>query len=378
MTEHHGSGPVRPVPHHPADDLARHLFQDLPRADQRRWATAYLRGLCSTPGKKSVRNMAWTVSTSDTAWQSLHQIVNASTWRWEPVRRRLADWCARQLPPRALVPAPVLIPKRGQHSVGVHRRFDPASGRTLGCQWAFGLFLATEYGTTPLDWRLHLPGRWSEDARLRTRVCVPESERSRAPHDLTLDLLDHPAAPEVPVLATAAHHTGVQPLLAALTARGHGFALRVPATTPVTIGLLRPTRHVRGPQPTGALPARQFLQRLGRAATAPLGPAAAHLRLAPAMVHVPGSPRPLQPVATWQPEDGPRHIWLTDLPAARLAALADLLTVPFAPAADSLVDHGLHDFEGRSYPGWHRHMTLVSAAHAHHVRTAATAWQQAA
>jgi SRSO17 transposase len=27
--------------------------------------------------------------------------------------------------------------------------------------------------------------------------------------------------------------------------------------------------------------------------------------------------------------------------------------------------HGIQDFEGRSFPGWHRHMTLVSAAYAY-------------
>lgn len=32
---------------------------------------------------------------------------------------------------------------------------------------------------------------------------------------------------------------------------------------------------------------------------------------------------------------------------------------------ESLGDRvGLRDFEGRSFPGWHRHMTLASVAHA--------------
>jgi SRSO17 transposase len=28
-------------------------------------------------------------------------------------------------------------------------------------------------------------------------------------------------------------------------------------------------------------------------------------------------------------------------------------------------DFGLQDFEGRSYPGWHHHMTLITAAYVH-------------
>lgn len=35
----------------------------------------------------------------------------------------------------------------------------------------------------------------------------------------------------------------------------------------------------------------------------------------------------------------------------------------------SLADEfGLLDFEGRSFPGWHHHMTLMSAAYAYAVR----------
>ena len=45
------------------------------------------------------------------------------------------------------------------------------------------------------------------------------------------------------------------------------------------------------------------------------------------------------------------------------------LTRTLAHAGDSVRemsdDFGLQDFEGRSYPGWHHHMTLVSAAYAY-------------
>ncbi|MGW7595457.1 transposase, partial [Streptomyces rubiginosohelvolus] len=51
--------------------FARGLFDHLPRADQRRWAHIYLEGLLNTPGKKSVRRIAETVSGSPTASQSL-------------------------------------------------------------------------------------------------------------------------------------------------------------------------------------------------------------------------------------------------------------------------------------------------------------------
>lgn len=146
------------------DAFIAEIFERLPRADQRRWAHVYTRGLLVTPGRKTVRRLAASASDSTTAAQALHQFVNASPWDWEPVRARLADWVARRSRPRALVIATAVLPKRGDRSCGVHRRFVPQDGRTVNCQVGLGAFLAVEQGTTPVDWRLLLPGRWAEDA----------------------------------------------------------------------------------------------------------------------------------------------------------------------------------------------------------------------
>ncbi|MCB5183462.1 IS701 family transposase, partial [Streptomyces antimicrobicus] len=225
-----------------ADSLARRLFRCLPRTDQRRWAGAYLCGLVTTPGKKSVRNMARSAGTFGTASQSLHQIVNSSTWQWDPVRRELAAWCGERAEVRALRMVPVVIPKRGECSAGVHRRFDPAGGRTLSCQHALGLFLVTDRGTVPVDWRLSLPGRWSEDPELRERARIPAGARGGLTSHLGLDLVDaaagHPATAGVPVVAEADAETPEEAarLIAGLAERGVPFAVSVPAAMPVLCG----------------------------------------------------------------------------------------------------------------------------------------------
>lgn len=373
MTEHHGTGVAGPIPHRRAEALARHLFADLPRADQRRWASAYLAGLMETPGKKSVRNMGWTVCSSDTAWQSLHQVVNASTWRWEPVRSRLARWCAQQSPVRALIARPLLIPKRGQFSAGVHRRFDPATGRTMGCQWAWGLFLASDRGTVPVDWRLHLPGRWSEDAGLRKRTGIPGVARALTERDLVLDLLDDRtprALPAAPLLVDAsASSADAGGLIAGLARLGRDFAVCVPASTPLSF--LRHPSGRRGPTVlhSGPVTAGRLAGRRREGFASPLARAAAS-RIVPGPVQVPDSSVPLQLLATADPTSGARRLWLVSAEggqnpgqAAALPGLFASHTVLPAPLADC----GIYDFEGRSFPGWHRHMTLVSAAGAHRV-----------
>ncbi|EST24048.1 hypothetical protein N566_25205 [Streptomycetaceae bacterium MP113-05] len=355
---------------HGPQELTKWLFEDFPRTDQRRWAAAYLQGLLATPGKKSLRRMGSTVSASDTAWQSLHQIVNASTWPWQPVRNQLADWCARHARAHALVLAPVVIPKRGQQSAGVHRRFDPATGRTAGCQWALGLFLATDRGNMPVDWRLHLPDRWSDDERLRQRASIPKTERERTLLSLVTDVLDSRIArrrPSLPVVTEAATPGEASALAAALTACGRDFALAVPPETPLSA-----QRSVAAHRPWAPRPAGEAcrIPPCPGCPTTTEPPSAVPLperQVAPARSHLTGCAPPMRRVPVRRRPGRPQRTWLTSMGGSRLAEATRLVALhdTVAHATEVMASCGLHDFEGRSFPGWHRHMTLVSAASAH-------------
>lgn len=64
----------------------------------------------------------------------------------------------------------------------------------------------------------------------------------------------------------------------------------------------------------------------------------------------------------------PKATWLTNLNVARLPQLIDLVGLD-SLAAEHLGrmqdDVGLRHFEGRSYRGWHHHVTLASLAYAY-------------
>jgi SRSO17 transposase len=69
----------------------------------------------------------------------------------------------------------------------------------------------------------------------------------------------------------------------------------------------------------------------------------------------------------WQdPRRAPTHIWVTDMTSStwgallRLTKLTRRVARDFAEVGDRV---GLRDFVGRSFHGWHRHMTLASMAH---------------
>ncbi|MFF7521157.1 IS701 family transposase [Streptomyces pseudovenezuelae] len=413
-------GPAAPrvrtgSPDHPAADafdaFVAEIFERLPRADQRRWAHVYTRGLLTTPGRKTVRRLAASVSDSATAAQALHQFVNASPWDWEPVRARLADWVVRRSGPRALLLGTAVLPKRGDRSCGVHRRFVPQEGRTVNCQVGIGAFLAADRATVPVDWRLLLPGAWSADPQVRDRARVPEDAAGITAAAQALDLVDGvdlsrsgTGPDDVPVVADLVGFADTAALAAGLAARGRRFAVAVPGELVVLAGGGGlSARGGDGVGPGRAAVGVPFVRtalgmtsvgtgadvppvRTGVGASTARGDggglrvrellAAQDARLpdrfpgAPVVaVRLPGVPHPLLLTMERRPsEAGGDRFWLTDLvdrPARETPALARLHT----GAADTMRrladDFGLRAFEGRSYPGWHHHMTLVSAAFAY-------------
>ncbi|WP_435174209.1 transposase [Actinacidiphila sp. bgisy145] len=119
--------------------FSREIFLDLARADQRRWAHIYLRGILSASGKKTIRNIAGPRASLSDA-QSLRQFINQSTWSWESVARRCTPVVSSRMSPELWVLDSVFIRKRGEASVGAGRWFVRRLGRTINGQMSVGLF----------------------------------------------------------------------------------------------------------------------------------------------------------------------------------------------------------------------------------------------
>jgi SRSO17 transposase len=377
---------LRPAPE-PSGDLGEfcgRVLASLVRSDQRRWGEVYVRGLLDLPGRKSARRIADGVATGTArppgargavVDQSLQQFVNQSPWDWSPVRRRLADQVAAALPVHAWALEEVVFPKNGDKSVGVASQYAPSLRRTLGCQLGLGLFAVAPDGAAALDWRLLLPESWNADADRRRRCRVPAGEHSRSRWRHALDLLDEALGdwrlPPAPVLADARGLPGVEQLLSGLEARRLRYAVRVEpdllarSRRPQERGPLPPMRsHSRAtlwwPPDRSGRPARRQFALLVPAAVGPVRPGTA-TRVDPRRRRV--------LLAEWPPgAPAPGALWVCDLRPWHLpsiAGFARLREQALAGAVALTRDHGLRDFEGRSYPGWHHHVTLSSVAHAH-------------
>lgn len=333
-------------------ELASVLFASLRRADQRTRGVEYLRGLLTTPGRKSIRNIAAAVGGTE---QRLHHFVSDSTWDWVPVRRALTQYVMARVEPRAWVLRPMVIPKAGNQSVGVGRRFDPVLGHTLNAQQAVGVWAASERVSAPVGWRLQLSSSWLTEAN-RRRAAIPSDALPESIGDCMVAAYDESGVPEKPVVLDA---RDLGPVLSRL--RGTGFVARISPTLPVT--------------PVGpALPGHDAVHAYWILA-------AAKDRRRPVTWHDGGVPHTVL-VATVEVlthevgavtlfgvspigAEWPEELWLTNLTAPpivllQLTRLPSRVDRDFAAIADRV---GLRDFSGRSFVGWHRHVTLASAAH---------------
>ncbi|MCB5180050.1 transposase [Streptomyces sp. SMC 277] len=359
------------------DALISLFFESLPRRDQRNWARVYLNGLVHTSGKKTIRNIAGTGASS--VEQSLQQFISKSPWDWTPVRRSLAQHIERTAQrPLAWVVQPMVIEKAGDRSVGVGRQFVPQLGRTANCQQASGIWLASSEASFPVEWTLTLPAPWTGELLRRRRAGIPDTARSQTPAQDAVHAVQRMAATwqlqRRPVVMEAGN-ADIPQCVESLALHDVPFVLRVDGSLPVSFG---GGRHKPGPH---TAPARELIDSLrsqrrvvewtrhGRSEGAvTLLTAAPVLTTGGEDRPASAPPGPLLLVGAWtETALMPSEFWLTnitDRPLAQLfllAKLTDRVALDFTEVCEPA---GIRDFEGRSFRGWHHHVTLASVAHA--------------
>lgn len=371
---------LRSVPSHAAslDDsvsrFAEKIFESLPRADQRRWAEIYLRGLLCVEGKKSIRRMAESLVPFP-AIQSLQQFVNQSPWDWAPVNKSLHDYVDQEISAPAWSIGTVSIPKRGRYSVGVGRRFVASENRAVNAQIGVGLFLTSARASIPIAWRIVLADRWASDTGLRDRALVPPGYRVASESDAVLDLLDTVQgswdAPGRPLLADLRGLPGVPALMTRLADRSCGFLVQVDGTVEVRegerAGVRGHLRHSRDTARVDTIAQSMGLLRPARALeiVRPLG--------RPAKTSLIKLTDPHNTIHTFRLIVGPAEypggearFWITNIldqeKWPELLSFRRLLSRHQHDTADFRDKYGVLDFEGRSFTGWHHHMALASAA----------------
>ena len=395
------------------------MFGDLPRKDQRAKGELYARGLLTDGQRKSMQPMAARLGVDH---QQLQQFITSSTWDYAAVRRNVARWFASSFPVEALVVDDTGLVKDGSASPCVARQYPGTLGKTANCQAGVSVHLAGEGASCAADWRLFCPESWDDQeladpvaaagaVRRRQRAGIPDGVRHTEKWRLALEMIEEMAGPGgwgVLDLITAAG--GARPVVAAgigygdnalfrqqLTDAGWQYAVAVKGSTIAHHGDAIPRARPyggRGQPPGPAYPhppatlrqlalahadqVRPVTWRQGTKTSKDNSDASmtgwfVAIRVRPAGRPIPREADRSLParrlLAEWPPEaDEPTDYWLStlpeDTPIEDLARLAKIRWRVEHDYRELKTGPGLAHFEGRSWTGWHRHVTVAALAQA--------------
>ena len=359
------------------------------RQSQRGALRRYVTGLLSDSRRKSMEAM-WARLSDPGTYQAFQHFISHAPWDAERVWKEL----------RAVVPerTGVLIldgtsfPKQGTASVGVARQYCGTLGKVANCQVAVTVALWNGVRAWMLGAQLYLPEEWLTVAQ-RTRTRIPASARFQPKWQLALTLLRQVRAAGITVTAVLgdAEFGDIATLRRTLHRAKLPYALGVSSTLKVFLG-------------TPALEAPPPLIGKGRPRT--------RRRLAPEVQAIEARAwAATQPLRAWRLiswRNGTNSAWRARFCAVRVTPAHDWRQRRLAPAVWLLCERelgptgrakyyvvalpstaslrtlvrlahqrwaieqqyqelkdeiGLDHFEGRTLPGWQRHVVLTALAY---------------
>ena len=379
------------------DELGRWLKPFLDRLGhkaRRRMCPLYVSGLIGPGDRKSIAPMAKRLALGEC--DQLHHFIAAGVWDAAPLEAELLVQADRLVGGcnTVLVIDDTAIAKKGRHSVGVAPQYASALGKTANCQMLVSLTLARGEVPVMLALRLFLPENWASNRARLKRAGVPaEYQTARTKPEIALAEIDRAIAAGVRfgcVLADAGYGLSA-PFRQGLSARKLAWAVGIPRhlkVYPANVQMIWPVAGRGRPRQRHvpdilSIPAEDMLAnakwravswRTGTKGKLKARFAAVRIRIAdgpPQRIrdkgqqHLPGD-------EAWligeHRMSGEKKYYLANLPAKiELRTLAATIKARWIceQAHQQLKEElGLDHFEGRSWPGLHRHSLMTMVAYA--------------
>lgn len=314
--------------------------------------------------------------------ERLLHFVGESTWSDLPVRRIAAQHAieamAKQEPVTVWIVDDTGMLKQGTHSVGVQRQYTGSAGKIANCQIAVTLSVATRHEAVPIDVALYLPQTWATDPDLRKKARIPDGVTFKTKPELALDMIERACVDGIPgevVLADSAYGDSAD-FRSGLRLYGLDYAVGVKTATRVHV--LDSAGRRRG----DAISVKDLAARLGRKAfrrvtwrdgTAPKKLSARFCFRRVKAAQDDGTAledrEDIWLVIEWRDgEAEPAKYHLTTLPR-RMTKKEIVRLIKERWRTERVYEEmkgelGFDHFEGRSFPGWHHHVTVVLCCYA--------------
>jgi SRSO17 transposase len=340
------------------------------RPEGREALARYTTGLLTEVPNKNCDTFAQAVP--GTSEQRLQEFLTNMQWDEEDLNRQRVQKMMAEATrgDGVLVVDDTGFPKQGSASVGVERQYSGTLGKVGNCQIAVTCCYTDRQATWPVAVRLYLPKTWAYDAERRQRARVPADIPCQTKPEIALALLDQARARGVPhrgVIADADY--GDNPnFLAGLEARQERYVVGVRTDFPVTLRRAAPGRAWRADDLLETVPRWQWRTvRWRRGTKGWLRKKFVAVRCWRVTSDGPRQEGWLvgERATRGQPEER-KYFWsnlAAETPLEELAGMAHRRHAIEQFHEEAKGELGWDQYQGRLWPGFHRHAVTVMLAY---------------
>lgn len=357
-------------------------------ADTRANARSYLLGLLLPGERKSMEPIADRLP--QTTVDRIQHFLTDPPWPSDLLQTRLIEVMAHRFatPQGGISLDDTSFPKQGHSSVGVARQWCGSLGKSSNCQVGVSLYYVLPRPSHHADLigfscgiRLYLPRTWSEAPRRREKARVPPEIEFQEKWRIGLALIDRVLRLKVPhraILADADHGRSAE-LREALRERREPYALGIHLRSLTLMPLRRDgsparDRPLNGRRSLAELPPSSFRTvTWGRGTKGPLTMDMARVRVQVYRAshhrrdHREGPTGETGWLLLERRANETKAYLLWGLDPLSLRQQAQLMRArwPIEQGYQQMKEElGLDHFEGRTWTGWHHHVTMVALGHA--------------